>query len=74
MKAERKSAGAQVLIEQAWCKGCGICVDLCPKGALDLDPQGYAVWARPDDCVACGLCELRCPDLAVQLVKREEQS
>jgi 2-oxoglutarate ferredoxin oxidoreductase subunit delta len=65
---ERKSI--DVVIDRDWCKGCGICVELCPKQALKLDDYGKAVWAEPDKCIRCGLCELRCPDLAIELVER----
>lgn len=59
-----------VVIDRDWCKGCGICVELCPKHALGLDEDGKAVWVEPESCVRCGLCELRCPDLAIELVER----
>lgn len=58
----------RVVINRAWCKGCGICVAFCPKGVLVLGDGDKPLWAHPDRCVNCGLCELRCPDLAIELV------
>jgi 2-oxoglutarate ferredoxin oxidoreductase subunit delta len=26
-------------ISRDWCKGCGICVELCPKKVLELDDK-----------------------------------
>lgn len=69
MKAKKNGADKILLINQSWCKGCGICVELCPQGALDMDSGGCAVWARPQDCVACGFCELHCPDLAIEVAE-----
>jgi 2-oxoglutarate ferredoxin oxidoreductase subunit delta len=69
-KAEQKES-LRVDITHEWCKGCAICVDLCPKGALSLDSQQKAQWAEPDKCVRCGMCELRCPDLAIELIAGE---
>ena len=54
------------------CKGCGICVNFCPKKVLELDALGKVVVARPEDCIACGQCELRCPDYAIFMDKIKE--
>ena len=55
-------------IERGWCKECGICVHFCPKKVLEMDDQGKAYAARPEDCICCRMCELRCPDLAVAVI------
>ncbi len=55
------------LINLDWCKGCGICVALCPKKVLELDEKDKVFAARSKDCIACKLCEIRCPDLAIEI-------
>jgi ferredoxin len=47
------------------CSACGICVDECPNGALDL--EDVATLARPDDCEECGACADACPSGAITL-------
>ena len=53
------------------CKGCGFCVEFCPKGVLLMSKQtnakGYHLPEITDDsnCVNCGLCMLLCPDFAI---------
>ena len=58
------------------CKGCGLCVDACPKGCLDiasdkLNAKGYhpAEVAVPEACIACASCARTCPDVAIRIEK-----
>lgn len=61
----------KLVIDPAWCKGCGICAAFCPKNALEI--VGEKVRLKEDAaCVACGACELRCPDYALWLEDLEE--
>ncbi len=55
-------------IDPSWCKGCGICVEFCPKQVLELDNEQKAKAVRPEDCICCRQCELRCPDLAIEVI------
>ena len=47
------------------CKGCGICVEFCPKKVLELSELEKVVVAREQDCIKCRQCEMRCPDFAI---------
>jgi 2-oxoglutarate ferredoxin oxidoreductase subunit delta len=56
------------------CKGCGLCVSICPKHVLELDESLVNVLGhhpvRLTDapaCTSCALCARICPD-AVFLV------
>lgn len=51
-------------IDTKWCKGCGICVYLCPKSVLAIENDKAVILAE-DDCIACKNCEIHCPDLAI---------
>ncbi len=59
----------RVVINRAWCKGCGICEAFCPKKVLALNEQEKMTIVDPEACNGCGLCEMRCPDLAIELVE-----
>jgi 2-oxoglutarate ferredoxin oxidoreductase subunit delta len=54
-------------IKTNWCKGCGICVYLCPRKVLALDEMGKAVVVNPDKCTACKICEIHCPDFSIEV-------
>ena len=42
------------------CRGCGICVEKCPAGALSFDREGRVVWDSAT-CVQCDTCIKVCP-------------
>ncbi len=52
-----------------WCKGCDICVRMCPEKCLELDEAQIVTIPRPDDCTGCRICEWLCPDFAIKLHK-----
>ena len=56
-----------LVIQRQWCKGCGVCVALCPKEVLAIDAEDKAYPGSLENCIYCGLCELRCPDLAIEV-------
>lgn len=53
-------------VDKKWCKGCGICVEFCPKNVLEMK-DGKVNIKDLDSCIQCGQCELRCPDFAIYL-------
>jgi 2-oxoglutarate ferredoxin oxidoreductase subunit delta len=59
------SSKFKVTINKTWCKGCGLCVAVCPKNVLELDENIKSDPLRPEDCIGCRQCENICPDLAI---------
>jgi len=41
------------------CTGCGMCVEVCPRGVLEMD-EGDAVAVDRDSCMECGACMNNC--------------
>ena len=41
---------APVLVRREWCKGCGICIAMCPKKVLEAGPDGKAL-SKAEDCI-----------------------
>lgn len=62
-----------VYIDKKLCKGCNICVQVCPKDVLELSPErnekGYNVCqvVNLEECILCKQCEINCPDLAISV-------
>ncbi|MCD4655736.1 4Fe-4S binding protein [bacterium] len=58
---------SEIKIREAWCKGCGICVDVCPKAVLTMSNY-KAIVVNLEACIACGRCEDACPDFCLEVV------
>jgi len=50
------------------CTQCGVCVSICPVGALFLDKKTWKIIFDEDKCVVCGLCIDACPTTALELL------
>ena len=44
------------------CNLCGLCVKICPAGALTKQDR---IVVNKDKCIRCGLCQSRCPQKAI---------
>ncbi|MEA3339556.1 MAG: 4Fe-4S binding protein [Chloroflexota bacterium] len=67
-----------VLIER--CKGCGWCIEFCPRGVLEASDKTNTKGYHPpkaiksEACVSCGLCELLCPEFAIYVIETEGEA
>ncbi len=57
------------------CKGCFLCIRVCPKNILEkstaINGQGvnYPVCNDESKCIACTFCATMCPDAAIEIEK-----
>ncbi len=65
---------AKLTFKTDLCKGCGLCVDACPKHLLQLAPdrinkKGHhpAVLTDEAACVGCAFCATMCPDCVIKV-------
>jgi indolepyruvate ferredoxin oxidoreductase beta subunit len=73
MEQDLTDYDSPVYIFEPWCKGCEICVSLCPRKSLEMGPGKVARLARPDTCTGCGLCELWCPDFCITVMPKKKK-
>ena len=68
----------KIVINEARCKGCGLCALACPGKLVSLSDtpnnMGYtvAVFSEPRNCTGCALCAEMCPDVAIMVFKEQQ--
>jgi len=62
----------EVEINVAWCKGCSLCIGICPKKVLELSERQKSFAARGNECIGCRQCENICPDMAITIKEASE--
>lgn len=61
LSRERIEAGGPVcVVDQDRCRGCGLCVDLCPSGAVVYDEDRRVAEINEALCKGCGVCASSC--------------
>lgn len=64
---------AKVTFQEDICKGCGLCVDVCPKKIIQfsdkLNVKGYhsatVLEEDMEKCIGCTFCAIMCPDVSI---------
>lgn len=66
----------KVTFREDRCKGCGLCVNACPKKIIQiakdrLNQKGFgpAEIIDQEQCIACAFCATVCPDVVITVEK-----
>jgi 2-oxoglutarate ferredoxin oxidoreductase subunit delta len=66
---------AKATVDKEKCKGCLLCVAVCPKGCLVELKEFNAKGVLPvgvqggKQCTGCRMCAVICPDCCIEIVK-----
>ncbi len=76
----------RIEIDRERCKGCGLCMTVCPKKTIGisakLNTKGYYpaevveggnTDSEKSGCTGCCLCGLICPDVAIEVYREEKE-
>ncbi len=54
-------------VDEGVCSGCGICVEICPYEAREMDPHRGISMVHSALCQGCGACIAACPNFSCEL-------
>lgn len=72
-----KGPKAEVHIIKDRCKGCGFCIEFCPREVLEVSEEFNQRGVHPPKvkdesmCALCGFCEAVCPDFAIFSIEKD---
>ena len=68
----------EVRILRQYCKGCGLCIGVCPVKCLRMSSEvtdsglPVAEVVETVDCIGCLQCHTICPDAAIEVYETAE--
>jgi 2-oxoglutarate ferredoxin oxidoreductase subunit delta len=67
---------AYIEIDEERCKGCGLCISVCPQKIIRFserfNSKGYHPAEQNDPegkCNGCGFCYMMCPDVCITVYR-----
>jgi 2-oxoglutarate ferredoxin oxidoreductase subunit delta len=68
----------KIVIDTERCKGCGLCVIVCPKNSIVISDKSnksgyFPAVADNTNCTGCCLCALICPEVIIE-VSRDDNT
>jgi len=64
-----------IVVDNATCKGCSLCVEACPTDVIRLADEvnakgyNYAYMYQSEACIGCSNCAMVCPDSCITVYK-----
>jgi 2-oxoglutarate ferredoxin oxidoreductase subunit delta len=79
MAAEKKAKG-KIKIDRERCKGCLLCIEVCPNHRIEVDdtlnkkgylPARFKEEVKEDEkgCTGCAQCATVCPEVAIEVYR-----
>jgi len=64
----------RIEIDKERCKGCGLCLNACPRGCIYISQLSNKMGYFPpetsnEDCSGCAMCALVCPEACIKVYR-----
>ncbi len=69
----------KVEVDRELCKGCGLCVEFCPKHVMQLSDELNTIGHHPaelhdgETCTSCALCAEMCPEGGITVYRKRRK-
>ncbi len=62
----------KIIIDTERCKGCGLCVIVCPKNGIVISKNSNKAGYFPaessnSNCTGCAMCAIICPEAGIEV-------
>ncbi len=71
-----KMSKGRIIINVEACKGCQLCISICPSDLIRIGASFNSKGYRPAElidpmqrCTGCALCAMICPDAAIEVFR-----
>jgi len=75
-----KSQKGRIVIDSILCKGCYLCISVCPNECIGISEESNEKGYHPAEviktkdgkdraCTGCALCAVICPDIAIEVYR-----
>jgi len=66
----------KIIIDTERCKGCGLCVVVCPKEDIAISERAnksgyFPAEATNANCTGCAMCAIICPDAVITVLRED---
>ncbi|MCK9274728.1 MAG: ferredoxin family protein [Syntrophales bacterium] len=75
----KKVLKGMIIIDSELCKGCGLCISVCPHEMINVSevlnekgyyPAQFKGSSKEDNaCTGCATCAIICPDVAIEVYR-----
>ena len=67
----------KIIIDTERCKGCGLCVTVCPKNGIIISNRSnkagyFPAQAVNCDCTGCAMCAIICPEAIIEVYREDD--
>ena len=66
----------KIVIDMERCKGCGLCITVCPRNSIAISRESnkngyFPAQAKNIDCTGCTSCAIVCPEGIIEVLLEE---